>query len=172
MNQKSFFIDLIESDSEDCIEITQYDSSSSSSIDDDCDLFEPLIFNAAEVDCFNDGLRGNVLHGNGIRGNVNGLNGNGLSNGLSNNNGREKECIICKTDIASHERKFLTCLHVFHEECIDNWLHIKNNCPICRVRQPALERVYNYCVAITKNGRPCRKRVTNENCFCHYHKIR
>lgn len=40
------------------------------------------------------------------------------------------ECTICLTKI---ERPFKTkCNHVFHKECLDDWLKIKSNCPNCR----------------------------------------
>jgi Ring finger domain len=49
----------------------------------------------------------------------------------------EKECSICmeqfeKDDIVSWSPT-TTCLHVFHHECIKEWLLYHDNCPYCRV---------------------------------------
>jgi len=44
----------------------------------------------------------------------------------------EKNCTICLEDF-KYDRllKRLTCLHVFHQECIDEWLQKSKKCPIC-----------------------------------------
>jgi hypothetical protein len=39
-------------------------------------------------------------------------------------------CSICFDHI--QEIYILKCNHVFHEECIQKWIHIKNECPLCR----------------------------------------
>ena len=28
------------------------------------------------------------------------------------------------------------CKHIFHEECLKNWLHMKSDCPVCRRKLP------------------------------------
>ena len=45
----------------------------------------------------------------------------------------ETNCSICLTDFINGDdvRKF-QCNHVFHQLCIDNWLHLYNTCPMCR----------------------------------------
>jgi hypothetical protein len=44
---------------------------------------------------------------------------------------RGAECAVC---LAPHERTAaeLTCGHSFHRQCIERWLRISANCPICR----------------------------------------
>lgn len=39
-------------------------------------------------------------------------------------------CCICMDDI---KRRFiLPCGHAFHRKCVHQWLHEKNECPVCR----------------------------------------
>lgn len=40
------------------------------------------------------------------------------------------DCSICLEIIASSEESVLKCNHVFHMECISQW--IQNSCPLCR----------------------------------------
>jgi len=40
------------------------------------------------------------------------------------------ECIICKDEIILGITT--SCNHSYHEECISEWLTIKNTCPYCR----------------------------------------
>lgn len=55
-----------------------------------------------------------------------------------NNKVSEKVCVICYDSISSnptHEEekeKVLNCSHIFHRECIGEWLKLKHNCPVCR----------------------------------------
>jgi len=44
------------------------------------------------------------------------------------------ECSICFENTYSkiNNVNSLKCGHVFHEDCIRKWKHIKNTCPICR----------------------------------------
>ena len=45
-------------------------------------------------------------------------------------------CIICYDDI--EEGQYITkipeCKHEMHKSCLENWLYIKTNCPICRTK--------------------------------------
>ena len=41
------------------------------------------------------------------------------------------ECVICLHDFSSPLVR-LSCGHVFHKDCIDNWYTYKYTCPICR----------------------------------------
>ena len=47
---------------------------------------------------------------------------------IENNN----ECTICLSNDSDIEWVKLNCNHLFHRECISEWLSINNTCPICR----------------------------------------
>jgi len=43
------------------------------------------------------------------------------------------ECCICTNSMLKGEQVvFLDCAHYFHQECIAQWLYIRNRCPLCR----------------------------------------
>ncbi|KAF7095383.1 hypothetical protein CFC21_097566 [Triticum aestivum] len=44
------------------------------------------------------------------------------------------ECAVCLSEFQEGERLRLLppCLHLFHIDCIDAWLHATANCPLCR----------------------------------------
>ncbi|OQR96603.1 hypothetical protein ACHHYP_14628 [Achlya hypogyna] len=45
-----------------------------------------------------------------------------------------RECVICQVDIANGSQVIrMPCQHMFHSECLGQWLNIRNSCPICRV---------------------------------------
>ncbi len=44
----------------------------------------------------------------------------------------EQECCICLEIESEKEWASLKCNHEFHYDCINQWVLIKNNCPICR----------------------------------------
>ena len=41
-------------------------------------------------------------------------------------------CVICMTDEINNVVK-IECDHMYHKDCIKNWLKNNNTCPICRV---------------------------------------
>lgn len=41
-------------------------------------------------------------------------------------------CIICLSNIKSNEYILQFECHSFHKKCINKWLKITNNCPLCR----------------------------------------
>jgi hypothetical protein len=43
-----------------------------------------------------------------------------------------KDCSICLSSIDKNTEKELTCNHIFHDNCITEWLKNKNSCPMCR----------------------------------------
>jgi len=44
----------------------------------------------------------------------------------------EKNCSICLGEWEKEQNlKRLSCLHCFHQECVDHWLSKKNSCPLC-----------------------------------------
>lgn len=48
--------------------------------------------------------------------------------------GQAIECSICFENYKEEEElKFTPCKHLFHEECLKNWLKVKRTCPLCRL---------------------------------------
>lgn len=49
-------------------------------------------------------------------------------------NESNKTCSICLNEMKQTDKLRLmrNCEHIFHKDCIDNWLLIKSNCPYCR----------------------------------------
>mmetsp|Transcript_91192 Transcript_91192/g.292771 ORF Transcript_91192/g.292771 Transcript_91192/m.292771 type:complete len:602 (-) Transcript_91192:51-1856(-) len=44
-------------------------------------------------------------------------------------------CAVCRDDmLKGQECRRLPCLHFFHKECIDRWLHVKATCPLDNLR--------------------------------------
>jgi transmembrane E3 ubiquitin-protein ligase len=51
------------------------------------------------------------------------------------------ECSICYEDIDIRDRKkymLAPCNHLYHSECLKQWMDVKMECPICRTNLPAL----------------------------------
>ncbi len=45
----------------------------------------------------------------------------------------KKRCIICLENFERFDKVInLSCLHMFHNNCIKTWLESKNYCPICK----------------------------------------
>ena len=42
------------------------------------------------------------------------------------------DCSICLEIILPDTSTTTICNHIFHTECLNNWLEIKNSCPLCR----------------------------------------
>lgn len=59
------------------------------------------------------------------------------------------DCAICTETLQPTESKILTtCKHLFHENCIGQWLQINNSCPNCRKDDPLPE------------GNPLKERIS------------
>ncbi|CAG9333098.1 unnamed protein product [Blepharisma stoltei] len=44
-----------------------------------------------------------------------------------------QKCAVCMDDMPEGtEINVLSCNHMFHPDCIQPWLRVKNNCPVCR----------------------------------------
>ena len=51
------------------------------------------------------------------------------------------DCVICYNGINVSLRKgymLAPCDHIFHRECLEQWMDVKMECPICRKELPAL----------------------------------
>ena len=54
-------------------------------------------------------------------------------------------CPICLSDmVVGEEVRVLTCKHIFHRLCLDEWLRVNASCPTCRTsifesKDPVLE---------------------------------
>ena len=47
--------------------------------------------------------------------------------------GEEPKCMVCMEEFLETENlRVLTCFHKYHVACIDQWLKMKNFCPICK----------------------------------------
>ncbi|KAI8886034.1 hypothetical protein K501DRAFT_331475 [Backusella circina FSU 941] len=44
----------------------------------------------------------------------------------------QTECSICQEIFSKEKLYVLPCRHVYHSECIDQWIRLKPTCPICR----------------------------------------
>ena len=45
----------------------------------------------------------------------------------------ERGCSICLADfVEGDELRMLGCLHVFHRSCVDQWLAVSRECPLCK----------------------------------------
>lgn len=51
------------------------------------------------------------------------------------------DCVICCNSINHHNRKgymLAPCDHIFHKDCLIQWMDVKMECPICRTELPAV----------------------------------
>ena len=50
----------------------------------------------------------------------------------------DSECIICLEELNTKDVAVLSCKHLVHLQCIQNWINVKNNmseiCPLCNNR--------------------------------------
>jgi len=50
----------------------------------------------------------------------------------------QNSCTVCLMEFAENDDcALLPCLHVFHRNCISQWLHESNSCPVCRYEMPS-----------------------------------
>lgn len=48
-------------------------------------------------------------------------------------NGDRPSCVVCMNDFENgDELRVLPCKHEFHLQCVDRWLKVKKECPLCR----------------------------------------
>ena len=47
--------------------------------------------------------------------------------------GIDEQCTVCLNNLKANENvRSLPCQHIFHCDCIDEWLMRKAACPVCR----------------------------------------
>lgn len=48
--------------------------------------------------------------------------------------GESKECVICMSVVLPNERDYMVtpCNHLFHQNCLEQWMEFKMECPTCR----------------------------------------
>ncbi|CAG5118627.1 unnamed protein product [Candidula unifasciata] len=47
-------------------------------------------------------------------------------------NKQAKECVICMNEFMLEEQlRYLPCMHIYHKDCIDDWLMRSFTCPSC-----------------------------------------
>ena len=47
----------------------------------------------------------------------------------------KKNCVICLEDFKNGDKAcVLPCVHIFHTNCVKEWLKTKNFCPICKFK--------------------------------------
>ena len=50
---------------------------------------------------------------------------------------KDEICAVCKSEIEiDNDIVTLECKHVFHSECISEWVKYKSECPVCRAEIP------------------------------------
>lgn len=50
------------------------------------------------------------------------------------NTNNQDECSICLAPIKKNKKNELNCNHIFHNNCINEWLKKNNSCPLCRTQ--------------------------------------
>ena len=48
----------------------------------------------------------------------------------------DEECAICLEEETDPEMTKLACGHMFHSDCISDWLEFNTTCPLCRLPNP------------------------------------
>ncbi|KDO22722.1 hypothetical protein SPRG_22291 [Saprolegnia parasitica CBS 223.65] len=57
---------------------------------------------------------------------------------LRANHGDEIDCVICMVELDMDARDYMIapCDHIFHRPCLQEWMHVKMECPTCRCALP------------------------------------
>lgn len=46
----------------------------------------------------------------------------------------DERCTICLIEFDKEGTKLNNCGHIFHKDCLNEWLHYNDNCPLCRTQ--------------------------------------
>lgn len=89
-------------------------------------------------------------------------------------------CAICLNNIEDQpicyeeQKKKLDCSHIFHRECIGEWLKQKHNCPLCRApvavntpEAPRVEMTVDEILAVPDEQRAIAERLAVVRDFIH-----
>lgn len=61
--------------------------------------------------------------------------------------GVDRTCPICLSDMSIGEQvRILSCKHIFHSQCVDEWLRVNASCPTCRmslINNPNTHEIYS-----------------------------
>lgn len=72
------------------------------------------------------------------------------------------ECSICLGDLVAGEPALrIPCGHLFHEDCVKDWLKKSNECPVCRFELPTDDAEYERGRRTRMAGRKIRMRRTD-----------
>mmetsp|Transcript_90543 Transcript_90543/g.161281 ORF Transcript_90543/g.161281 Transcript_90543/m.161281 type:complete len:377 (-) Transcript_90543:95-1225(-) len=72
------------------------------------------------------------------------------------------ECSVCLGDLVIGEKALrIPCGHLYHEECVKDWLKKSNECPVCRWELPTDDSEYERGRAMRMAGRKIRLRRTD-----------
>ena len=77
----------------------------------------------------------------------------------------DNECIICLEDLNIKDKAVLSCGHIVHYQCIQNWINVKNNmseiCPLCNNRGEIVNIIEAKLTPILQQTKP--KKNNEEN---------
>jgi len=54
-----------------------------------------------------------------------------------------QECVVCRDRFSSGQAcTAMPCEHIYHDECLSQWLGVHNSCPMCRMELPTDDDEY------------------------------
>ncbi len=96
-----------------------------------------------------------------------------------NCNDTVNDCGICMEQLLENDKYITQCNHIFHKECINKWLQIKDNCPYCRTIQTNIdvnanidENIYRYSFALYPESYEPSGSIRSETLVTSYNWLR
>jgi len=77
-------------------------------------------------------------------------------------------CAICQDMYTANQIQIsMPCKHLFHEQCLFQWLESNNTCPVCRIEIETIDRDYNVKKGLIRpiNGECMCSLFTAEECL-------